>query len=271
MVLRRQLLTFAFVACLVGSAEESCPEKLPEPADETSLLQFHTQASQRQAEVAIGKAGDECWEGCGNACPSYCAGATIQPVYQPQQSKCTPQCTWKCTKPVCDEVCAPVCDAPQCETRCSGFNTKQCRMVCGRPSCAVVCSKSACPSKNCPMCTTKCSEPQCSMQCNAGQQPCKTVCAQPRCKWTCKAPACPKPECSMVCEQPKDCMGDSYRQIPPLQSGECAVQAYDVPASFLQMPAGHNSTMRVEVRVMAADAAMKARVEELPVVSSDAT
>merc|ERR1719203_501049 len=63
-------------------------------------------------------------------------------------------------------------------------------------------------------------------------QPCHNECEQPKCDWKCKAPStCPKPVCRMECETQHNCVGSTFRELPPLQQGEMLVQSFAAPAS----------------------------------------
>lgn len=192
----------------------------------------------------------------------------------PDHSSCTPKCTWQCDTPRCDEVCAPECEPPRCETRCSSPDLSGCQMECNEPHCAVVCPHSNCPSQTCAECQTTCSEPMCKLQC-ANDQPCHSVCEHPNCQWKCSAPTeCPSPQCHMVCEQPHNCMGSTFQQIPELGPGEVSVQSFVAPgydglpsqgvsSDFAGLAAANS---QVPVRVQSVPSALQRRVEHRTVM-----
>lgn len=145
---------------------------------------------------------------------------------------CTPKCTWKCESPFCDEVCQPVCQPPRCETRCAEIDTSSCAVECDQPSCAVMCPQRFCAKTSCGNCTATCGEPMCNLKCHK-QQPCRNVCEQPDCVWNCKAPEkCQAPQCRMVCDSAKQCAGQTYKELPPLEPGEKAVQSFVAPLNI---------------------------------------
>jgi len=193
---------------------------------------------------------------------------------------CTPQCTWQCATPKCDQVCEPKCLSPRCQTRCTGINTAGCQMQCGKRNCAVVCPKKPCPGNSCPMCFTQCSKPMCKLACPAGTQNCTDVCEDPSCSWNCKAPAvCPKPTCKMTCEPPKGCMAGGTATLngalPPLLPGQTVIENFVTPASLLQLPAGVDGALSLQVPFTRAAAAPGRRellltqgITSLPVVNA---
>jgi hypothetical protein len=164
--------------------------------------------------------------------------------YQPVHEHCTPRCSYTCETPKCDEECHQVCESPTCQTRCKDVDLSGCRMNCGKPHCAVICPKETCMEEECPQCQTKCSEPMCMLQCPKAQ-PCHNECEQPRCQWKCKAPtSCPKPVCQMQCETHPKCVGDTFKELPPLQEGETAVQSFAAPANGPSALPAHEAVHR---------------------------
>mmetsp|Transcript_105744 Transcript_105744/g.286991 ORF Transcript_105744/g.286991 Transcript_105744/m.286991 type:complete len:551 (+) Transcript_105744:168-1820(+) len=157
--------------------------------------------------------------------------------YQPVHEHCTPRCSYTCETPKCDEECHQVCESPTCQTRCKDVDLSGCRMNCGKPHCAVICPQDTCMDEDCPQCETKCSEPMCMLECPRAQ-PCHNACEHPKCDWKCKAPStCPKPTCRMACETPHDCVGSTFKELPPLQQGEMLVQSFAAPAN---LPSRHD-------------------------------
>jgi len=205
------------------------------------------------------------------------------------KKNCEPQCAWSCESPKCSQTCGPKCKAPSCSVRCKGFNTKSCRMECGKPNCRVVCPKEPylCAAKNCAKCKTECSKPVCQVACKKGigdEQPCRNVCSQPVCHWDCKQPTvCPKPKCSMKCEKAQDCMADSLvaGETPPLEPGETEVATVEVPmsaapapgpaASFLQSSSGSAVTMRVNFTSMNENRSLQTGHVDLALMQVDAS
>jgi len=162
--------------------------------------------------------------------------------FMPRHEDCTPRCNYKCTNPTCEEECTPQCESPKCQTRCTGTELSGCRMQCGQPHCSVVCPSKMCSGPNCQPCTTKCSEPMCMLQCPKAQ-PCHNVCEQPQCQWKCKAPTtCAKPKCDLVCESPSACMGSTFKELPPLKSGEMSVLSFAAPADLVGVGEGQSAT-----------------------------
>jgi hypothetical protein len=200
------------------------------------------------------------------------------------KKNCHPQCAWSCESPKCNTICGPKCKAPKCSVRCKGFNTKSCRMECGKPNCRVVCPKEPylCAAKDCAKCKTECSRPVCQVACKKGigdEQPCRNVCSQPVCHWDCKEPSgCAKPKCSMKCDTAQDCMADSMAsgETPPLEPGETEVATVDVPvgpspgpapaASFLQ---DATASMRVNFTSMANDGTVQSGQVRLALAQVD--
>lgn len=156
----------------------------------------------------------------------------VSPAPAPQAGDCTPKCTWQCESPQCDEVCEPVCQPPRCETRCAEIDTSSCAIECEKPSCAVMCPQRLCAKTSCGNCTATCSEAMCNLKCHK-QQPCRNVCEQPDCVWNCRAPdRCQAPSCRMVCDAAKECAGQTYKELPPLEPGEKAVQSFAAPLNI---------------------------------------
>lgn len=167
----------------------------------------------------------------GSHVPSNEIEEELHPTYATASSDCTPKCMWSCESVKCDEVCTPECQPPRCETRCASADLSGCAMECEEPHCAVVCPERQCPSQSCSSCTSTCTDPVCKLRCPK-KQPCHNVCEHPSCEWKCSAPSeCPAPRCHMVCESPKNCMGSTYRSLPPLVPGEIAVQSFAAPTN----------------------------------------
>lgn len=195
------------------------------------------QGARHEALMEISESERSCYPNC----PSLVGQVGEHATGVSGGASCNPTCTWSCEEVKCDEVCQPVCQPPICETRCPAVDIQGCEMECETPQCAVLCPSTGCPLQTCAKCTTSCSEPMCKLQCPQSQ-PCQNVCQEPACEWKCTAPTvCPAPKCRMLCESPRNCMTNTFRDLPSLKPGELSVQSFAASGLSLEQGSAHLS------------------------------